>query len=262
MGTMAPKPMLARTLDESNVVFPCFAQPKLNGIRCLWDGQTAWTRSGLPHQPHIQRLLSGIRCPHGPLDGELMLAEGRPLEEVQSAVAADTEFSQDLRFRAFDVLCAAPFRDRRDLLGATAVEALWIRTSTQLESALERFLEAGHEGLIARDPQGLYESGYSEHLLKYKRFQDAEFPILDVLEAQGKDHGTAILVCQTPADQTFRVRPAGSRSFRSQILANRLSWLGRLYTVRFQGYTSHGIPRCAAGVAERTDIQWVMTFQV
>jgi DNA ligase-1 len=264
MWQLPPKPMLAKTLDESQLTFPCFVQPKLNGIRCLWDGRTAWARSGLPHPEHIQRLLASIQWPHGVLDGELMLPIGHLFEEVQSAVASEGPLSSQLTLETFDCIPPSPipFRDRVDLLGDRGIETSLVRSETQLESAMDRFLAAGYEGLIARDPRGHYEAGYSNHLLKYKRFEDAEFPVVEVLEAEGKDQGTALLVCGMPDGQTFRVRPSGSRAVRSKMWKDRLAWLGRPYTVRFQGYTAYGLPRNAVGVAERTDIRWVMAFQV
>jgi DNA ligase-1 len=255
-------PMLAKILTDDNVCFPCFVQPKLNGIRCLWDGVTARTRSGLPHAAHIQQMAAQWPVTAGVADGELVLEPGTPLEVVQSAVAAPNDDSPRLQFGQFDVQLATAWRDRYDAIRSVCIETTLIRTDSQLESAMERFLASGYEGLIARRPDGLYVSGNSANLLKYKPFQDAEFPVIDVVEAQGKDAGTALLVCATADGQPFGVRPSGSRPVRRKMLAERTAWIGRPYTVRFQGFTSYGLPRSPVGVAERTDIRWVMSFQV
>jgi DNA ligase-1 len=260
--TAGIEPMLARTMSDENLSLPCFVQPKLDGIRCLWDGRTAWTRSGRPHAPHIQRLASHWPAIHGVLDGELAMDPGTPFETIQSAVSRENERSGHLEFRIFDTISSSPFRDRYDSIRHIVIETVLIRSASELESALDRFLEAGHEGLIARNPASPYQPGYSDGLLKYKRFEDAEFRVVDILEAEGKDAGTAVMVCETATGLTFGVKPAGSRQIRMRILAERHDWIGKSYTVRFQGWTRNGIPRFPTGVAERTDIRWVMALQV
>ena len=246
------KPMLANTLTPDNVRFPCFVQPKLNGIRCFWDGQTAWTRGGKHHKPHVHRLLAALPAIDGLYDGELVCRTGDLLETVQSAVMGEGETSK-LHFRIFDVATPEPlrFRDRLDMIHGVAIETTLVRTPATLESMMDRFIEEGYEGLIARNPNGSYQEARTNDLLKYKRWHDAEFPITDVVEASGKDAGTAVFVCSVANGKLFGVVPAGTREDRQAIWLNRQKWVGRFYTVKFHCVTSHGMPRDPIGVGDR-----------
>ncbi len=263
MSMRPTKPMQAMTFDDLWAVYPCFVQPKINGVRCLWDGHTAWARSGKPLCEAIQRVSHAI-CPAGPgvLDGELV-APGEPFETVLEAVAGDADAAGRLVYRPFDLAAEGlPFRDRYEAIRSLCIETEWVHNETQLEAAMDRFLDAGYEGLIARDPDADYQSGPCKGILKYKRFEDAEFTIRGIVEASGKDAGTALLICETPHGKPFGVQPAGSRSARMRMLRDRELWIGKPYTVKFQGWTRDGLPRNYAGVGERTDVRWVMTIQV
>lgn len=256
--------MLATKFTANRAVFPCFVQPKLNGVRCLWDGRTASCRSGRRHHPVIQAIMRRYPGhPDGLLDGELT-APGEPFEIVQAAVAGDETAAAKLSFATFDWIGRPDlaFRDRLEAIRDRIVETTWVQDLEGLESAYGRFLDEGYEGLIARDPAALYTPGKAQGLLKYKPFEDAEFPIVDVLEAGGKDAGTAMLVCQTPAGVRFPITPGGCRRYRMKIWRDRLDWIGKPYTVRFEGWTAYGAPRFARGVGERTDIRWVMSISV
>jgi DNA ligase 1 len=257
-------PMQAKVFCDELAFWPALVQPKINGIRCLWDGRVARTRSERPHTEPIQRLPADWPRIEGVLDGELALDPGTDFEIVQSAVTGDNDLTSSLRFHPFDVILpqSVPFADRYDLIRPYCIETILIRTATQLESAMDRFLEQGHEGLITRHPRGLYRSGSSDSILKYKRTRDAEFTVVDVVEAQGKDAGTAVLVCQTDQGYRFGVRPSGNRATRQRMLRDRQQWIGASYTVRFNGFTRYGVPRNPVGVAERTDIRWVLSIQV
>lgn len=256
-----PKPMLARLLSDDPIRYPLFAQPKLDGVRCLWDGATAWTRSGRPHAPHVQRLLAGYPVVGAATDGELVIP-GMPFDAVNAAVAFGGDNAARLEYHVFDcILPEVPFADRLDAVRSISIQTDRLRDESELDAALERYLDAGHEGIILRTPGGIYEPGYSEGLLKHKRIQDAEFPIHDIVEADGKDRGTALLICRCEGG-LFRVQPGGSRHDRARLLADRSRWIGQPYTVVYQGLTRNGLPRFPRGVAARHDVRWVMQIGV
>jgi len=243
------KPMLAKKMTPGNVRFPCFVQPKIDGYRCLFDGVVARSRSGRPFLPHVQQLLTGMAVPEGCVrDGELALPPEYPFEDLQSAVAGGGPLARKLAMETFDVITPEPmpFADRRTLV-PDLVETYYVTSETQMENRLDAFLAAGYEGLIARNPKAPYVRGRTDALLKYKRFEDAEFPVVGVTEAGGKDAGTAILHCRTEGGRIFAVKPEGSREHRQRLWRRRSCYLGRRYTVMFQGRTRAGVPRFATG---------------
>jgi DNA ligase-1 len=174
-------------------------------------------------------------------------------DQTLSAVIREQPISNHLRFAVFDTIPAEPlrFKERWLLIDGYGVETRYICTIPEFEKSMEDFTRAGHEGIIVRDPDGWYTAGKSNALLKYKTFQDAEFRVVDVIEATGKDRGTAVFVCATAAGVTFHVRPAGDFEERSIQFEERESTIGRMYTVRFQELTNRGIPRFPTGVAFR-----------
>jgi len=50
------KPMLAHKFDPDKAVFPALLQPKLDGVRCVFTKDGAFSRTGL------QPKLDGVRC--------------------------------------------------------------------------------------------------------------------------------------------------------------------------------------------------------
>jgi DNA ligase-1 len=82
---------------------------------------------------------------------------------------------------------------------------------------------------------------------------DQEYQIVDVLEATGKDKGTAIFVCCLPDDlsATFRVRPKGTQAQRAQMKKDRQKLIGKQLTVQYQELTDGGVPRFPIGISVR-----------
>jgi DNA ligase 1 len=68
-----------------------------------------------------------------------------------------------------------------------------------VDDAHAAYVELGYEGVMIRSMKGPYEPGKrSKNLLKLKAFVTDEFEIIDVIEADGADVGTAIFVCRVP----------------------------------------------------------------
>jgi DNA ligase-1 len=288
--------MLANKFEDKKATFPCLVQPKLDGVRCLFDGMQAWTRNLKDHKPHILRMLQE-RYPMltGGLvfDGELMLpapwtfqktvsvvkkeypakVDPAPLPEPEDPDPNYVITEEDLAYVSSDMLqyhvydCYfegrpnVPFTERlitvRSLLAQVAEEpvlTLDVCDSKTLWESLDRFINEGYEGLIYRNPSGIYKHGRSgRDLLKLKKFLDAEFQIVGAIEGKGKDKGTLIWVCRMAHDdeRTFKARPMGTYEWRREAWQNRVQYFGKMLTVRYQELTDDGIPRFPIGVTVR-----------
>jgi len=71
------KPMLAHKLDESRIDWakPVYMQPKLDGVRCLFTKDGAFSRTGKEFM-NVEHIKEGLKdffkvCPWAILDGEL-----------------------------------------------------------------------------------------------------------------------------------------------------------------------------------------------
>jgi ATP-dependent DNA ligase len=67
--------------------------------------------------------------------------------------------------------------------------------------AAREFASGAQDGAEDADPRGAA-------LLKYKRFDDAEFEIVGATGARGTDTGCVVWRCATESGQTFEVVPA------------------------------------------------------
>jgi hypothetical protein len=107
------KPMLAKAFSDAGALtYPLYAQPKLNGLRAMWDGRDFWARprpSGVRHKlAPAQGLILYMRAMYPtPLDGELYV-HGLPLGRVNSRAKTGGE----LEYHAFDIPAAVPFWER------------------------------------------------------------------------------------------------------------------------------------------------------
>ena len=279
-------PMLANKYDPASsskkrggssggIVFPCFVQPKLDGLRCvvyLQSGKPVYqSRTGgyfkvLQHlDPHILQILSAD--PTLVLDGELYTPE-IPFEELagiikkKSLTTADEKRIQCVQYHIYDVVTpAVPFRQRMLMIqqivpiSNPAIQLVPTYLSANEQEFREKFGEyvaQGYEGIMLRNTEGLYRENYrSNDLMKYKEFFEAEYPIVDYKEAVGRDAGTVIWECETPEGRRFSVRPRGSLEARREWFSTAPTYLGKKLTVIYQELSEMGVPRFPVGKAIR-----------
>jgi ATP-dependent DNA ligase len=287
------EPMLAHEFVKhaKKLRFPCFVQPKLDGVRVVVSAAGgARTRTGNEVPPEAcGGALARIKdvLPQGVmLDGEVY-SHGIGFNELASAFKRGGE---SLEYHVYDIYDACRprmgFEERLELLTSMwlsvegiagkkvqSVETLTAASMDDVERLHDAFVSDGYEGAMARDAAAPYEPGKrSTGLLKLKAFKTAEFRIVDVVEAQGADRGTAVFVCDAsatpamkPADEErgrqekppniFNVRMASSREERRRYLEmhqrDPSSIVGLFLTVKYQELTARGVPRFPVGVAIR-----------
>ena len=195
---MAFTPLLAVEADFDILTYPKLASIKLDGIRCVIVDGVAVTRSLKPiPNEHIRGLLS--RPEFNGLDGEILCAEPTDPDcyrKTNSAVMSkdgtppftfyvfdkhdeDAHFHERLG-RAHD-LAAQQYDIRITLLEHTVVTC-----KEELDEFEQHAVDAGHEGIMLRCPNGKYKQGRStakeQILLKVKRFVDGEAEVVGVQE--------------------------------------------------------------------------------
>lgn len=270
-------PMLAHKFrDHSDKIkFPCCVQPKLDGIRCIAiikNGKcTLWSRTRKPISsvPHIvEELEQFYRNRTIILDGELYNHEFKDNFEhivhiVRQTKTVDPEHT-DVQYHVYDVITNLPFyddskNDRCELL-AELSEMNYIKVvetklvnENDLMRCFEVFRKNGYEGAMARNCAAKYENKRSYHLQKIKEFEDDEFEIIAIVEGRGKLQGHAgSFTCITKNGIEFEVKMSGSTDKLKEYFENPSSVIGKLLTVRFQGYTNkNNVPRFPIGISLR-----------
>ena len=257
------KPMLAHPIDK---VKPekidwenAFAQPKLDGHRCLVNG-VMYSRNGKEILlPHIRDFLGDFGLLDKQLDGELYV-HGQQLQDIGSLIKKPREESRQLRYHVYDVISPVSYADRHawlsDVLSdATAahdspvllVPAVRVASRDELTNLHSVWLEEGYEGSILRHGLAHYEDGKrSSSLLKVKGFDDFEFEVIGY--ERGKPNGpfeVPVWVLSNPfgktdKTKTFRATAAGTMQEKHAQWERRNQLVGDMLTVQYFGLSKDG----------------------
>ena len=266
-------PMLAHPFNtkKKEIKYPCYVQPKLDGVRCVVVGESLFTRNGIaiPTLEHIKNELK-LNTDNLVLDGELYTddinfekivglvkkAKKTPEEEENSLkiylnvfdyIDTNQDFSERLsNLNKF-------FQRNKDLKYIKQVKTEDCNNEEQVMEYLEKYTKEGYEGVIIRNKVGKYaENSRSNNLQKLKKFIDEEFEIIDFTTAKtGKEVGCVVWVCKTKEGKKFNVRPLGSFEDRKKQYNEGKKYVGKMLTVKYQEMTNDHIPRFPVGITIR-----------
>ena len=254
MSDILMKPMLATYYDKTRVKFPCFVQAKLDGVRgeiCLIGNEVhILSRTGKEYDvPHL-RAWAESHKDLLPLDGEIYNHNELTFQQICSAVKCKSEWTDKLKYVVYDKPVANMTNKNRwaELLSdfdekyecVELCETAIAHNYDEVQRWHDYFVQRGYEGAIIRNMDGMYTEGRSNNLMKLKKFDTTEFEIVDVLEAEGQDKGTALFKLKN-GEYEFHARPMGSKSLRASYLTNKEKLIGKQCTIRHFGYTDGGI---------------------
>ncbi len=284
--------MLAKKWSDQKkkIEFPCLAQPKLDGVRCLAtkDGFFTRGRKNIEACQHIFEDLKPFfkKNPKVQLDGELYTHEFKnDFEKIIKAVRKSSKHATDkdlklqkkVQYHVYDVPRVGKYTEedpydvrRKTLLGlmkkvGTPKSVRFVPTiKIQNEKALLKrhaiYLEKGYEGTMVRNIAMVYKHGRSDNLLKMKEFDEQEFEIIEVHEGKGGLRGHAGTFVLKMKDGTkFRAKMEGSFERLKWIWEHPKSVVGKMCTVMYQGLTNkENVPRfpvakSVRGLKDRSD---------
>ena len=208
------KAMLAHKFDDSRVDWSSqnvFIQPKLDGVRCLFTKDGAFSRNHkqFMNVKHIEMSLESFFEQHPDiiLDGELYNHKlKRDFEKIISLVRKQKPTDTDrldaqhlVQFHCYDYIDNRydTYATRRDQLICSDiydaqiqfVPAKRVYSYKQAREQHATYLSEGYEGSIIR-LDGVYKHGRSYDLMKFKDFSDSEATIIGYEEGKGKRTGT------------------------------------------------------------------------
>lgn len=209
------KPMLAHKVNDKKIDFnePVFIQPKLDGVRCLFTKDGAYSRTGkqFHNLRYIELRLAPFfdKNPDVILDGELYNHDLRDdFEQIISLVRKQKPTDEDrlnsadmIQYHVYDYII--PFigyearlkwlMSNKDHLWSNVVIPVETHRVYKYEEAAnmhyDGFLKQGYEGSILR-LNGAYEQKRSYNLQKFKDFSDDEATIVGYEAGKGKRTGT------------------------------------------------------------------------
>ena len=218
------KPLLAHVYEPHRVTYPCYVQPKLNGVRALYQNGYFQSRDELPFpeglldhlaKPLLQTFDSSVI-----LDGELYV-HGWPLQKILGAITPvrqqPTEDTLKVEYHVFDVANYSKSFEERHVWTNNGcqpgpihrVASYLAANSDEADRFYAQFVASGYEGMMYRLGDCPYTFPKQEfqgqqiglvkprlkflsdqdnrcwHLLKRKDWHDAEFTFLSINETVG-----------------------------------------------------------------------------
>ena len=258
-------PMLAHSWEKykDKISYPIYAQPKLDGIRCIVKSDGMWTRNGkaIVSAPHVFEALKFLfeANPELIFDGELYADQfANDFNAICSLVKKTKPSQRDLdeskskiEYHIYDLPSYdSVFTERLNVLKSLELHSCCVLVPTyKCNTGMDiiewqySFIEWGYEGLMARIDEK-YENKRSKYLLKYKMFQDQEFTIIDIQEGIGNKMGmVGSFVFETEEGKQFNASPKFNWEECKYIWDNRDKIIGCTATVKYFNITPDGIPR-------------------
>jgi DNA ligase-1 len=205
------KPMLAYKVDKKPVDWSekVFIQPKLDGVRCIFTKDGAYSRTGkeFKNLAHVKYDLTDYfrKHPNSVLDGELYNhALKNDFEKIISLVRKQKPTDQDTRdaenlvqYHVYDTIAeGVNYEDRFNWLtrylpiaaSMTLIKNTVVESQDEAKMLHDVHLAQGYEGSMLRLNKP-YEQKRSYNLQKFKDFSDTEATIVGYEAGKGKFTG-------------------------------------------------------------------------
>jgi len=254
-------PMLAKDAKKmmDKIKYPCYIQPKLDGMRSLNEDNSFTSRTGkaIETLSHINVDNKGYV-----IDGELY-AHGISFQENMKLIKKYRKGeTEKVKYHVYDIVSDLPFIERSNILmelfkdsdQVELVPTFEINSKEELIKAHSEFISQGYEGTMIRHTnEGYMVNKRSSQLLKYKDFLDEVYIVQAVLPSESRpEQGIISCYCQK-TKSTFQTGMKFSHKEREEILTNKDKYIGQMAEIRFFEFTDGGIPRFPVCVGFRLD---------
>lgn len=261
------KPMLAHDFKKfkNKLIFPCYIQKKYDGYRMLYDPITdnLYTRTGRKFDIlYNTELHEQLRKINMPLDGELYCHKDFNFEcygvlRKKKASGDDLKLLDKIEYHVYDLHDSTDNYKKRHMLlkesldcqskprysKVKVAETYPCKNLEEINNYHTVFVHDNYEGSIVRNANSLYESKRSFNLLKYKDFDDDEFTITGFTTEKDNDKDLVIWICKTKDNQSFNVRPQGTKEERRELYKHAKKYINKKLWLKFFSFTDAGIPR-------------------
>ena len=262
--------MLAHKFDNNRVDWslPVYIQPKLDGVRCLFTKDGAFSRTGkqFKNLAHIELALMPFfkQQPDIVLDGELYNHKlKRDFEKIISLVRKQKPTADDrldaqhlVQFHVYDYFDGVRYDSYKTRMQnlynsdvniynpkvIQTVPAQLVDSYNYARDLHATFLSEGYEGSIIR-LDGLYKHGRSYDLMKFKDFSDTEATIIGYETGKGKRTGTlGKFIMQDDEGVEFGCPPGKGYNYKdlAEMLNNITDYIGKRATFTYFQRTQAG----------------------
>ena len=258
------KAMLAHKYNPDKADYPAFIQPKLDGVRCLFTAEGAFSRAHnqFMNVDHIEKALKPFfaKNPTTVLDGELYnhgLKED--FEKIISLVRKKKPTDNDkaeaaelVQYHVYDIasMTFATYSTRlnrvNDLTYTHPICKVDTKVALDFDEAVKmhnKNLKLGYEGSIYRSFEGKYKGTRSWDLMKFKDFHDAEATIINYEVGKGKREGTlGKFIMEDEDGNVFGCPPGKGYDYKgmANLLENIHDYIGQVATFTYFQRTQAG----------------------
>lgn len=264
-------PMLAKDGKPflKKLKFPCYVQPKLDGIRCIntKEGKKLSRKNVEITTMHHIDVFNNIidfdkdREISYVTDGELYV-HGKTFQENTRLIKKYRPGeSEEVKYHIYDIIIDEPFSVRTKIAKQIAlhsnncevVPTFVVNSVEDIKRYHAQFLSEGYEGTIIRwSEQGYQVNKRTLYLLKYKDFLDEAYEVVDIIPNEAKpEQGT--VVCVNFKGDIFKTGMKFSHAERIDMLTYKHKYIGQMAEIRFFEFTEDGIPRFPVCVGFRID---------
>lgn len=272
-------PMLAYKYEENRVKFPIAGSPKLDGVRCIAmrneDGTVTLNSREMTEisgYPLIHKELESISTKLWPstcyLDGEIYahninfekISGYSRKKDLNELSTSELDEMNNIQYHIFDIYCTDKpdmiFKDRYAVVKKIFAEYKFktlkivptfvFKNKEAIEVYLEKFVNEGYEGLILRNLDSTYKvSGRSTDLLKVKKTDKTWVTILAIDTGKEIKKPNIIFSVIDSYGIKFSVTANSTEEYRSKILDNKNSYIGKKLLITYNGVTKKNIPKFA-----------------
>ena len=272
-----PMALQVYSKNKKHINYPCYIQPKLDGIRLI--AKYNYNKTDIILQSRrlneyigfdfikeeIKLLLQNNT--NLILDGELY-NHNLDLQNISGIVRneksdKDKNKLQYYIFDCFEINNNITFDDRIKLLQIKfnlfnnfkylkLVDTILVNNEKEGDKLYKEYIQKKYEGIVYKNKNALYEYSNIKEIrsmsyLKRKKTYDAEYPIIGYEEGQnGKDKGAVIFIMKTEDNKEFRAVPNMTLKKRKELYKEAVKdfnkFKNKLATISFDEYSKDKIP--------------------
>lgn len=131
-----------------------------------------------------------------------------------------------------------------------------VNSEEEVEEMILNFTSEGYEGIMLKKDVP-YFFGRSFEMLKYKKFFDNEYRVVDFEEGKGNLKGiAAAVICVDENGTEFKAGVTGTQEYAAELFKNKGQYVGKMATIKYQALTpmkdgKGGVPRFGKMMAIR-----------
>jgi len=251
-------PMLWKSYEKVKVDWDdeIFLSPKLDWMRWLAIVKNGVCRlisrkwKDIDTLPHINFSMNAF--PDGIYDWEIY-CNGKTFNENMQLIKKNRPESIEVKFHMYDIITDDPFHKRTEVL-KSCIEQYWdhntiyvdqirIEDESEITDLYGSYIDDWFEGVMIRMSSYPYEKDKrSKSLLKYKKFIDGRFKIVDI-EPSDKRPTHWIVCCLADNWEIFKATPKMSHEEREELLTNKEDYIWQDWEIRYFQESEYWIPR-------------------